>query len=187
VDRFALSHFLLPETFIILIATTFHFLETPRSFDIGPIRWKDMKHIVANISSRACRTGTIEQANRSNETALLLDSLIVSFDATNEHLHYPEYVTGGKPRVAETVFSRFLDLPAEIRDSTFPPTICGQTIRRGSAQGRSDAWCCRTTSSTSSWTAQWLSFQFNEFSHQSAGYLRQLPLSSHCSAFPCLS
>lgn len=78
-----------------------------------------MGYMIASVSSQACRTGIIEHENRSSETASLLDSLISSFDATNDHLHYLECVTREKPRFAEAVFSRFLDLPAEIRHNIF--------------------------------------------------------------------
>ena len=72
-----------------------------------------MRHVIASVSSQG------KLGDRLSETASLLDGLISSFDSTKTYLQDPEYAMKGKSRVAETIFSRFPDLPTEIRDSVF--------------------------------------------------------------------
>ena len=72
-----------------------------------------MRHVIASVSSQG------KLGDRLSETASLLDGLISSFDSTRIHLQDPEYAMKGKSRVAEPIFSRFPDLPTEIRDSIF--------------------------------------------------------------------
>ena len=69
--------------------------------------------MVASISSQG------KLGDKLSETASLLDGLIASFDSTINYLQDSQYAMKGKSRIAETVFSRFPDLPIEIWDSIF--------------------------------------------------------------------